>query len=106
MYYLLIISADAVNRLRMFRKHHNGRVGQRRNAQEIRARHTKSIQYNNRQINAMVRREVVQQMCNIKTCTKCNKLLNFNSEPASKYCDHILRLPNCCSKDHKLYSQF
>ena len=106
LFFLLIITADAINRLQMFQNHHNGRVGQRRNAQEIRTRHTKSTRYNKRRMDKMIRNEVVNRMCNIKTCTKCNKLVNVNPELGSKYCDHILRLPNCCSKEHMLYAQF
>ena len=106
LYFVLIITADAINRLQIFRKHHNGRLGQKRSLKTNRSRHTHTTTSIRKTMNSMISKHVVKQMCNIKTCTKCNKMIEFDHQLGNKYCFHILRIPDCCSKDNKLYSKF
>ena len=105
LYFLLMVTVDAVNRLQLFNKHHYGRLGQLRNGIINRRRHTKPLN-SKRTMTEMIRKEVAKRICNIQTCAKCNKLVGVSPSLANKYCTLVINMPNCCSKDRMLFGKF
>ena len=104
--FLCIVTADAVNRLQLFNKHHNGRLGQLKNGKTTRGRDKLSSLFFKRRMMELIRKKTVNAICNSKTCNKCNKLVGKYSGLATKYCQRVISMPNCCSRNPLLLGQF
>ena len=103
-YLILALTTDAFNRLELFKKHHNGvanRHGRMVTGIEKRSR----LQARSRTtMRDVIRKIAVNQLCNIQTCTKCNKLITFGL--SNNYCTLIINMQHCCSTEHMLYGGF
>lgn len=96
LYFILMFTADAVNRLQLFHKHHGRDTGHHKR---------KSASSNRRE---RIRKETLKQICNYQMCAKCNKQIlgNFDSELANKFCRIVINMSDCCSMKHMLFGRF
>ena len=103
LYFLFIFTADAINRLQIFHKHH-AQLRRIRNGKYTGIHsHTKSTSLNER---GLIRKEkVLQKICNFQTCAKCHKLVDMNTKLASKFCTFVINMPHCCSINRMLFGQ-
>ena len=103
LFFSLICTAGAVNRLQMFHKHH-AQLHRIRNGNYTDLHsHTKSTSSNEREL---IRKEkVLGKICTFQTCAKCHKLVDMNTELASKYCSFVINMPDCCSSKRMLFGR-
>ena len=98
---LSIVSIVAVNRLGLFRQHHR-RITQRNE------RFNRGTTVGETSVTALLTQFKLNQICTVKTCSKCDKLMakSTSTYSAAKYCIIILNQSNCCDTKRFSYGAF
>lgn len=97
---LNIVSVAAVNRLDHFRNHH---------------RHSAAAKWSHQTTAGQTVVDTAKQetkwnkICNIVTCSKCDKLItnrSISTKRVHKFCLIILNMPGCCHTERFVYGGF
>ena len=112
-YLLTIVSVAAVNRLNLFKNHHHRHLARPKLVRRGSDQYRKGIVAINIQFKSSedetINRYKLKKICNVATCSKCDKLMAMRSISASsseKYCGIILNMADCCHTERFVHGGF